>query len=298
MREGRIRAAYVAAANPVGLLPAGSGAKAALGALNFLVVQDLFLTETAKLADVVLPAQSYAEKDGTFTNMEGRVQEIRKAMKAPGKARPDWQIFSGLARELGFPLEYGSAEEIRREIGALVPEIDEVGVTNADRARDVTEALEAYLADGYLKGMEHRYDLPAKLNTVSSHPTHLYLGDSLYHSGRLTTYNWGLMKIDGADTLAMNSREARKLKIAEGDRVRVTSELGEAVVPVTLDSQVMPGTLFFPVHHESPAVRDLVQMVAGSDEEGNVPQFRFERVSVAKAEPAEDRRAEVKASAG
>jgi NADH-quinone oxidoreductase chain G len=286
MKEGRIRAAYVAASDPAGLLPADSNARAALKAVDFLVVQDLFLTETAKLADVILPAQSYAEKDGTFTNMEGRVQEIRKSMKAPGKARPDWQIFSGLARELGFPLEYGSAEEIRREAAGLVPEVDEVGVTNADRAIDVTPALEAYLADGYLTGMEHRYDLPAKLNTTSEHATQLYLGDSLYHSGRLTTYNWGLMKIDGADKLAMNSREARKLKIAEGDRVKLTSELGEAVVHVTLDSQVMPGTLFFPVHHDAPHVRDLVRLVAGSAEEGSVPQFRFERVTVTKAEAA------------
>jgi len=84
----------------------------------------------------------------------------------------------------------------------------------------------------------------------------------------------------------VNSREARKMKLAEGDRVRLTSELGEAVVHVTLDSGVMPGTVFFPVHHEGPQVRDLVSMVLGGEREGSVPQFRFARVTMAKVEAA------------
>jgi formate dehydrogenase alpha subunit len=286
LKEGRIRGAYLAAADPVGALPEAAGAWEALRAADFVVVQDLFLTETAKLADVVFPAQSYAEKDGTFTNMEGRVQEIRKSMKAPGKARPDWMILSAMARALGFPLEYADAAEIRAEIAGLVPQVDEIGVTNAERAQDIAGALETYLSDGYLKDLEYRYDLPAKLNAASEHETHLYLGDALYHSGRLSTRNWGLMRIDGVDALSVNPREARKLKLKEGDRVRLKAELGEAEVPVTLDSQVMPGTVFFPVHHEGPQVRDLVRLVAGSGKEGNVLQFRFERVTMTKVEPA------------
>jgi formate dehydrogenase (NADP+) alpha subunit len=281
MEEGRIKGALLAAVNPIGSLPAGSRAAEALQALDFLVVQDLFLTETARIADVVLPAQSYAEKDGTFTNMEGRVQEIRKAMKAPGKARPDWQILSGLARKLGFPLEYGGADEIRAEIAALAPEVVEIGVTNADRAVDLGAALAAYLEGEYLRGMAHRYELPAALTAASEHPFHLYLGDSLYHNGRMSTHNWGLMRIDGVDHLLMNPREARKMKVKEGDRVRLTSARGQAEVPVKLDGRVMAGSVFFPVHHAEPHVRDLVHLVTGGEEEGSVLQFRSERVTLA-----------------
>jgi len=262
--------------------PAAAKAKESLAALDFLVVQDLFLTETAALANVVFPAQSYAEKDGTFTNMEGSVLPIHTAMKAPGKARGDWQIFVDLARELGVPMAYGSAEEIRTEAAELVPALGELGVTNAERGIDHDSALTAYLGGHFLTRMEDRYNLPAKLNTVSKHETHLYVGDSLYHSGSLSTYNWGLMKVDGVDQLIMNSRDARKQKIKAGDQVRNTNEQGSVVVPVKPDPLVMPGTLFFPKHDTSSHVRDLVKVVEGSKEEGSVPQFRFTRVTMEK----------------
>ncbi|MBI5136290.1 MAG: molybdopterin-dependent oxidoreductase [Nitrospirae bacterium] len=282
MREGRIGAAYIAGTDPVRSLPAELNVAASLDALDFLVVQDLFLTGTALRADVVFPAQSYAERDGTFTNMEGRVQRIRQAMKAPGKARPDWQIFSAVARELEVPLEYAGTDEIRAEAAGLIPQFAALDVTNAGHGVDVTAALEAYLAGAYLKTMDDRYDLPAVLNTASPHETRLYLADSLFHSGQMSTHNWGLMKIDPADELVMNPREARKLQIAEGDKVRVTSLLGSAVVPVKLSSHANPGTVLFPKHCAQSHVRDLMGVVVGSREEGSVPQFRFERVTVEK----------------
>jgi formate dehydrogenase alpha subunit len=282
MQEGRINALYVAGANPAGSLPQNSGITSALKAVDFLVVQDIFLTETARHADVVLPACSYAEKDGTFTNMEGRVQEIHAAMKAPGRSRTDWQIISGVARAMGFPLEYESAAEIRQEMAGLVPQVAQIGVTNAARHADTAPALAAYLTGKYRTGMASRYDLPAKLNAASDYGMTLYLGDSLYHSGKVSTYNWGLMKIDAVDRLILNGREARKLGIQADDRVKVTSELGSATVQVGLDGRVPAGSCFFPVHHPGSQVRDLVKLVTGSGDEGDVPQFRLERVSVEK----------------
>ena len=283
MKEGRITAALVAGTDPVGSLPASMGAAAAFGAVGFLVVQDLFLTDTAKQADVIFPAASYAEKSGTFTNMEGNTQEIRPAIRPAGKSKPDWEIIAGIAGALNFPLAYGGVEEIRAEIGTLVPQVAKTGLANADRGHDHSAALSAYLKAGYLTNMEYRYDLPAKLNVASEHEMHLYVGDSLYHSGSMTTYNWGLMKIDHADRLLMNPREARKLGIKDGGRVKLTSESGKANVQVSLDSRVMPGTLFYPKHVAGNPVRNLVKTTAGSNEEGNVPQVRFTRVSVASA---------------
>jgi len=282
MKEGRIGACFLAGVNPLADLPASTGAREALKAVDFLVVQDLFMTEAAELADVILPARSYAEKDGTFTNMEGRVQAIQATVKAPGKARADWQIFADLAARLDCPLTYGDAAEVRAEIAGLVPEMQGLDATNADRGGVSEAALTAWLAGPYREGMAHRYDLPAKLNAASAHTHSLYLGELLYHSGTLSTHNWGLMKIDAADQLLVNSREARKLKLKKGDRVRLSNDQGETTVVVTPDPGVMPGTLFFPKHCHDHGVRNLVKLAEGSREEGNVPQFRLTRVTLEK----------------
>ena len=94
----------------------------ALEKADFVVVQDIFLTDTAKMADVVLPAACFAEKDGTFTNTERRVQRVRKAVEPPGEARPDWQIFRDLSKKMGYEMHYDSAEEVFDEIRSLLPQ--------------------------------------------------------------------------------------------------------------------------------------------------------------------------------
>ncbi|MDH4228670.1 MAG: molybdopterin-dependent oxidoreductase [Nitrospirota bacterium] len=282
MREGQINAALISGTDPVGRTPAGAKVAESLRALDCLVVADLFLTETAKCADVVFPVRSYAEMDGTFTNMEGRVQEIHSAMKAPGKSRPGVEVWSNLARALDHPLEYASAAEVRAEAARLAPQLATLGVPNGASAGVSVPTLEAWLQGGYLQTMNHRYDLPAKLNEASEHNFRLYLGELLYHSGSMSTYNWGLMKINAANELLINPREGRKLGIRDGDRVTVTSQLGSAVVVARADSQVMPGTLFFPRHSVNAEMRNLVQVVVGSQEEGAVPLSCLERVTLAR----------------
>ena len=96
-------------------------AREALCRLDFLVVQDLFLTETAQMADVVLPAASFAEKDGTFTNTERRIQRVRRALDPPGESRADWEILAGIASRLGYPMHYDSPAEIMEEAAAVTP---------------------------------------------------------------------------------------------------------------------------------------------------------------------------------
>ncbi len=117
-QAGKVKGMYIVGENPVGVFP--ESAKG-LTSLDFLVVQDLFLTETAKLADVVLPAASFAEKDGTFTNFERRVQRVRKAVDPPGGSLPDWQIIQKLAQAMGQSMQYDSPQEIMDEIAAGVP---------------------------------------------------------------------------------------------------------------------------------------------------------------------------------
>ena len=117
----KVKAMYIMGEDPVLTDPDTNHIRKALEHLDFLVVQDLFLTETAQYADVFLPAACYAEKDGTFTNTERRVQRIRKAVEPPGQCREDWDIICDLARRMGYEMNYRNAEEIFNEIRSLTP---------------------------------------------------------------------------------------------------------------------------------------------------------------------------------
>ena len=119
-RAGTVKAMFIVGENPVGSLPQGAGVKEALERLELLVCQELFLTETAALAHVVLPACSYAEKDGTFTNTEGHVQAVRRTIEPIGESRPDWEVLSALSVLMAYPIEYGEAREILKEIRNLI----------------------------------------------------------------------------------------------------------------------------------------------------------------------------------
>jgi predicted molibdopterin-dependent oxidoreductase YjgC len=127
--KGSLKAMFVVGENPVGTLPAEAQAAEALGKLDLLVCQELFLTETAAMAHVVLPACSYMEKDGTFTNSEGHVQGVRQAINPVGDSRPDWEMFSALSVLMGSPLEYGDAREILKEIRTVIPGYGLLGPT-------------------------------------------------------------------------------------------------------------------------------------------------------------------------
>jgi len=118
---GKIKGLYLAGENPVVTYPDSARTKKALASLDFLVVQDCFLTETASLAHVVLPAATFAEKEGTFTNVDRRVQRVRPALRPQGEARPDLAIFQSLAQEMGANLGPSTAKEVNDEIRNLVP---------------------------------------------------------------------------------------------------------------------------------------------------------------------------------
>ena len=121
MVAGELKAMYIMGEDPVLTDADANHVRKAIASLDFLVVQDIFLTETAKYADVVLPAACYAEKDGTFTNTERRVQRVRKAVEPPGQARADWEIIADLSTRMGYPMRYDSAADIFEEIRTLTP---------------------------------------------------------------------------------------------------------------------------------------------------------------------------------
>src|SRR5256886_17112712 len=154
-RRGRLKAMIVVGENPVRSLPASLKVNEALQKLDLLVVQELFVTETARLAHVVLPACSYAEKHGTCPNSEGSVQKVRQGLDPLGDSRPDWEILSSLSVLMGYPLEYGDEKEILKEIRAAIPGYRILGAT-PEPVRVDSRTVEQYVSGGVADALADR----------------------------------------------------------------------------------------------------------------------------------------------
>jgi formate dehydrogenase alpha subunit len=243
-RAGRLKAMLILGENPVRSLPASAKVAEALQKLDLLIVQELFLTETAALADVVLPACSYAEKSGTFTNSEGAVQKVRQALDPIGDSRPDWEILSALSVLMGYPLEYGDAKDILKEIRTVIPGYSILGATS-EPARVSPQAMSQYLNSGFAEDLAARYHASVS-PTREGHPWRLQVGQTLFHSGALSTKAEGLLEIQKDGRLFMNPADAQGLNVKEGNRVRITSKTGQTTVPVAVLGRIPEGTLFFP----------------------------------------------------
>jgi NADH-quinone oxidoreductase chain G len=276
-RAGKLKAMFIVGENPVRSLPTSAKVAGALENLDLLVVQELFLTETAKLADVVLPACSYAEKSGTFTNSEGFVQKVRPGLTPVGDSRPDWEILSALSVMMGYPLEYGDAKEILKEIRAVIPGYRVLGAV-PEPAKVDTSSVERYTAGGFAEDLAARYDM-AGSQKIDGHGWSLRIGQTLFHSGAMSTKAQGLLELQKEGKLIMNPADAQRLGIAESDRVRLTSATGEATVPVTMLGRIPEGTLFFPESFRE-GLSSLMNMSV--DPETGVPYSKHLHVAVAK----------------
>ncbi|MGH7231699.1 MAG: molybdopterin-dependent oxidoreductase [Nitrospiraceae bacterium] len=273
-RSGKIKALYVIGENPLATLPASLEVKEALEKLDLLICQDPFLTETAQMAHIVLPASTYAEKDGTFTNLEGKVLRIRQTMDPVGESLPDWHIMTAVASGLGFPFEYESPQDIQNEIMKLLP-----GYYNLGQPRKMTPKPDAYLAHGYVNEVKTRYQTDRK--TMSKGQFGLSLGQLLYHSGKLSTRASGLLTISpNTGRLHMNAQDMERLGLSEGGRVRVTTEKGALDMGIQGNAGLLPGSCFFPEHFNEPPVKDL--MSVDIDATTGVPYFKLTPASIEK----------------
>ncbi len=275
-RSGQIKALYILGENPLATLPASMEVRAALERLELLIVQDPFLTDTGKLAHFVLPACTYAEKDGTFTNLEGRVLRVRQAMDPLGESLPDWHIMTALANAMGCGWEYQSANDIQAEIMKLLP-----GYYNLGQPRKVVSSPDRYLSNGYAVEVKARYQQDPSSGD-HTRPFCLLMGQLLVHSGKLSTQAPGLIKIaPNSGKLRMNIRDMERLGLQDGGKVRLTSDRGSLQLGVEPDQSIAPGTCFFPEHFNEPPVKDL--MPVSVDDATGVPSFKRIWVNV---EPA------------
>ena len=258
-----LRALYVFGEDPVLTDADANHVRKGLASLDFLVVQDIFMSETAKLADVVFPGASFAEKDGTFTNTERRVQKVNQAIKPIGKAKADWDIISQLATRMGYSFPYQSPAEIMLEVASMAPQY--TGVTHK---RLGNHGLQwpiphcdhpgtKFLHEGTCtrgKGLfvSIENQLPAE-SPDEEYPFLLSTGRKLSHYNVMTRNSAALESYSPEELAEINPKDAKRLGLGEGERIHVRSRRGELNTKIKITGRVPVGMLFMTLHYlESP----------------------------------------------
>ena len=291
---GSVRGMYIMGENPAMSDPDINHVKQALAQLDFLAVQDIFLTETAALADAILPATSFAEKDGTYTNTERRVRRLRKALRAPGEARLDWRITSDLAARMGKPFGYESAEDVLDEINRLTPIYGGITWTRASSIRGVqwpcpsedhpgtpvlhvgkfTRGLGKFHAVRFADAKELPDDEYPLLLTTGRIREH-------WHTGTISRRSYALDTVVPGGVVEIHPDDAAALGIEDGALARVTSRRGRVTIPARVMDRTLPGSVFIAFHwHEAPANALTIMAL---DPEAKIPEYK---VCAVKVEPA------------
>ncbi|MGB9081678.1 MAG: molybdopterin dinucleotide binding domain-containing protein, partial [Desulfuromonadaceae bacterium] len=279
--------------NPMLSDPDQSHARSVLENLELLVVQDIFLTETALLADIVFPAACYAEKEGTFTNTERRVQRLRKAVKPPGAARADWEIICAVAERAGYQgMRYAGPAEVMDEIAGLTPiyggiaydRLDPHGLQwpCPDRSHPGTPVLhiERFTrGPGHFSPVVHRP--PAELPD-DDYPLVLTTGRTYFHwhTGTMTRRTHLLDREEPRSFIELHPDDAAILGVRDRDMLLVSSRRGEVRTEARVTTMVIPGVVFMPFHFAEGAANALTNNVL--DPESSIPEFKVCAVRVEK----------------
>jgi formate dehydrogenase major subunit len=292
MEEGKIKTLYVVGENPMLSDPDLRHVESALKKLDLLIVQDIFLTHTAKLAHVVLPGASFAEKDGTFSNTERRVLLVRKAIEPVGDSRPDWQIIQDLAARLGYPMEYNSPEDIFNEIRFLTPSY--AGMTYDRLAAKGLQwpcPTEDHPGTVFLhkdrftrgKGAFTAIDYKPPAEVVDQdYPMWLTTGRTFvhYHTGTMTRVSPSLHHELETGYMEINLKDAKEMGIKDGERVKVSSRRGEIQVKAQVSPRVKRGVVFIPFHFAEAAANVLTN--PAFDPTAKIPEYKVCAVKVEK----------------
>jgi formate dehydrogenase major subunit len=291
--QGGVRGMYMMGENPFLSDPNINKVRKALAALEFLVVQDIFLTETAEFADVVLPATSYMEKDGTYTNTDRRVQLGRKALDPPGQARLDWHIIQDISNRIGLEMDYRSASEIFDELVSVMPNYAGLSYDNLGATGKLYPNPDPEHHDGTVVLFDERFGtddgkahlvpaewLPAKELPNEEFPFVLNTGRLLehWHTGSMTRRSYALDAIQSEAHVYLNPDDAARLGVTSGDFVRVSSRRGSIEVRALVSHRDTPGTCFMPFHFREAAANVLT--IDEVDPTAKIPEFKFCAVKV------------------
>ena len=292
--QGTIKGMYMMGENPFLSDPNINKVRKALSNLEFLVVQDIFLTETAEFADVILPATSFPEKEGTYTNTDRRVQRGRKALEPPGQARPDWQIICEISTRMGYPMHYNSPEEIFREMTPLTPSYagltyERLGKTGVlwpcpEPDHPGTQVL---FVDTFPSGKGKFIAVEfaeAKELPDEEYPFVLNTGRVLehWHTGTMTRRSKALHAIEPEAFVEIHPEDLHALGVQDGDWVRVSSRRGTVVLKARVGVRTQKGSVFIPFHFREAAANLLT--IDALDPYGKIPEFKFCAVKVEKVQ--------------
>ncbi len=288
--SGQVKAMYIMGENPVLSDPDKHHIEKCIESLDFFVVQDIFLTETAKLADVVLPATCFAEKDGTVSNTERKVQRVRKAVEPPGEAREDIWIISEISKRMGYTMPSTNPEKIMEEINLLTPSYKGITYKRIENGGICWPCLnEEHPGTPVLhvgkfargKGLFFAIDYIPPAETVDDeYPFLLSTGrvPEHFHTGTMTRRGTGLNRLCPEPLAQMNFEDAERLGIKDGDYIEITSRRGSIKVKVWITERSKLGMVFVPFHfHEAPAnilTHAIVDPVA------KIPEFKVSAVNI------------------
>ncbi|MBF86783.1 MAG: formate dehydrogenase subunit alpha [Pelagibacterales bacterium] len=285
---GNIKGMYVMGENPAMSDPDQNHTLDGLVKLEHLVVQDIFMTETAWFADVILPASAHAEKTGTFTNTNRQVQMGRKVIECPGDAREDWKIINDLANALGLKWSYKHISEVFDEMSKIMPSLNNITWERLENEDSVTYPCDAedspgndiIFIDGYPTEDNKGKIVPAQLISPAEipdkeYPMILTTGRLLehWHTGAMTRNSEVLDSLEPTPIISMNSRDMSKLGIDAGDMVKVSTRRGDLEVAVRKDWQLPMGMVFMPFCFSEAAANILTNPVL--DPFGKIPEFKF-----------------------
>jgi formate dehydrogenase major subunit len=285
VHAGHIRGMMMMGENPFLSDPNINVVKECLAAMEFLVVQDIFLTETAEYADVILPGTAFPEKDGTYTNTDRYVQLARQAINPPGQARTDWHVIADLATRMGYPMPYRSVSEIWEEIASLSPSF--AGISHTRLAQGALSwpvltpahpGSDVLFADTFPKGrgkFSPAEFAPAKELPDADFPFVLNTGRyrEHWHTGTMTRRARALDALSPEPYADMHPADLAALGISDGERVRVRSRRGEIVLKARDSRRMSRGSVFIPFHFKEAAVNLLT--IDALDPYGKIPEFKF-----------------------
>ncbi len=281
--QDNIKAMLIMGENPVNSFPAKQLVKEALASLEFLVVTDLFLTETAELATVVLPAAGFAEKDGHFTNFEGRVQRIRKAIEPPGESLPDWEIILRLSEKIGHQMPYSSLNKVMEEIEEVVLsyqqqsyediDIEDMDLSEMENRSRMRRLYRGMFPNGFGRFAPLQYTPPQDLSR-DNYPFTLITGSVQHHfgSGTRSMKAWRLKRFSPEMQLEISQDDSKQLELRNGDKVRIISKSGMIISPTKIVDTLPPGTLFIPISFPESRVNELFDI--SLDPRSKTPSFK------------------------
>jgi predicted molibdopterin-dependent oxidoreductase YjgC len=291
--EGKIKGLYIFGEDPIVTDPDTAHVQRALESLEFFVIQDLFMTETAAYADVVLPGTSYAEKEGTFSNTERRVQRVRKAVEPQGEARLDTDVFCDVMTKMGYPCHYDSAADIMKEIASLTPSFAGISHVRIDAGESLQwpctsvehRGTPILHRDKFSRGLGYFY--PARYKESNElpdeeYPILLITGRMLYHynTRSMTGKSEGINKISNSSYIEMNYRDANALGIKNNDRVKVYSRRGKLETTARVGKKVGEGESFMTFHFPDGNANKVTN--AALDDIARIPEYKVCAIKIEK----------------